>query len=280
MKRRREHAADQAADLPCGVTAETAPTTDVPAADVLSVDPEDLLAVEDDDDPARQAAESLQRRLGDLELRNELAHAGFTGPVWERFANELARYGHAVMMAWLWTNEIFVQCQARNCSPGPAPPSWTYEDRMSLANDTVTHAIGKFRDRALIAGKWNIAGGASLKTYFIGACVYAFPNYYRKWRTEQHRHQLLHRDGLPIDVTVPTESADPADLALKAIRMWEQFDQIPHDRTKTAVLLHAMGYTNNEIAELLQTTSGAVKEMLRRQRQRGERTADDGESNA
>jgi DNA-directed RNA polymerase specialized sigma24 family protein len=278
MKRRREHAADQAADLPCGTTAETAPTTDMPAADVVAVDPEDLLAVEDDDDPARQAAESLQRRLGDLELRDQLTGAEFRGPVWERFANELARYGHAVMMAWLWTGEIFVQCQARNCSPGPGPPSWTYDDRMSLANDTVAHAIGKFRDRALIAGKWSVTGGASLKTYFIGACVYAFPNFYRKWCTEQQRHRRLHQDGLPLTLMVPTESDDPAALVLDAIRLWSQFDHLPDEKIKTAILLEAMGYTHDEIGELLHKTSGAVKEMLRRQRQRGARTADEGGS--
>lgn len=277
MKRRRERAAGQTADLSCGAAAETATTTHVPAGAVVPVDDEDLLVVEEEDDSARQAAEALQRRLGDLALVDKLTHAGFSGPAWRRFAHELARYGHAVMMAWMWTGEIFAQRKARGCPLAPAPSAWDYEDRMNLANDTVTDAIRKFR-ATLVEGKWSVTGGASLKTYFVGACVYAFGNPYRKWCNEEDRQRRQRQDALALSFTAPTESADPAALALTAFQLRSVFDDIHDQKTKTAVLLKAMGYTHQEIGELLDKTPGAVREMLRRQRLRAPRIAQQGGS--
>ena len=69
--------------------------------------------VEVDDEQARLAAESLERRQADLELRNDLALADFRGPGWDRSAWELARYGYAVMMAWLKTGKISTSAKPR-----------------------------------------------------------------------------------------------------------------------------------------------------------------------
>lgn len=67
--------------------------------------------VEVDDERVRLAAESLERRQADLELRNDLALADFRGPGWDRYARELVRYGYEVMMAWLKTGRYSVSAR-------------------------------------------------------------------------------------------------------------------------------------------------------------------------
>lgn len=261
MARRREHTGQgRLAVSPRPATGDRATTTPVsPAA---------LDEVEVDDEQVRLAAESLERRQADLELRNDLALAGFRGPGWDRYAWELARYGYAVVMAWLKTGEMFNQCKAKGCNLGPPPLKWTVDDRAGLANETVALAVDNFKQQALIKRKWTYNGGATLKTYFIGACVFAFPNLYRKWSTERAASQYL--TSIEHDsVNRSSPPQDPAEMAVTQIHIREGFNNIPDDRTKSAILLQEMGYTYTEIAEILQITSRAVDGLIRRQHKRG-----------
>ncbi|MGH3869660.1 MAG: hypothetical protein ACRDQ4_26875 [Pseudonocardiaceae bacterium] len=224
--------------------------------------------MEVDDEQARLAAESPERRQADLEIRDDLAQAGFCGPGWDRYAGELACYGYAVMMAWLKTGEIFSQCKTKGCSLGSPPPEWTIDDRAELANETVALAINSFKQQALIAGKWTHNGGATLKTYFINACVFAFPNLYRKWLTDRASSQhLTSFEYDAVDRSRPPQ--DPGEIAVTQLYIREGFNNIPDDRTKSAVLLQEMGYTYTEIGEILQISSRAVDGLIRRQHERG-----------
>lgn len=261
MVRRRENAGQSRPAAPARPATDDRPTT----TPVLAVA---LDEVEVDDEQARLAAESLERRQADLEIRDDLAQADFRGPSWDRYAWELARYGYAVVMAWLKTGEMFSQCKAKGCSLGSPPLEWTIDDRAGLANETVALAMNSFKQQALIAGKWTPNGGATLKTYFIGACVFAFPNLYRKWLTD--RVSLQHRTSFEYDaVDRSSPPQDPGEIAVTQLYIREGFNNIPDDRTKSAVLLQEMGYTYTEIGEILQISSRAVDGLIRRQHERG-----------
>jgi hypothetical protein len=237
----------------------------VPTTPVWAVALDD---VEVDDEQARLVAESLERRQADLELRNDLALADFRGPGWDSYAWELACYGYAVMMAWLTTGEIFHQCKARGCSLGSPPLEWTVDDRAGLANETVALAVSTFKQQALVEGRWTYDKGATLKTYFIGTCVFTFPNLYRKWSTERAASQhLTSIEYDTVDRSSPPQ--DPGEIAVTRLRIWEGLNSIPDERTKSVILLQAMGYTYAEIGEILQITARAVEGLIRRQHQRG-----------
>ncbi len=261
MVRHREYASQGRPDAPACPAADdhaTTPSTSSTALDELEIA----------DEQARLAAESLERRQADLELHNELASADFRGPGWDRYAWELACYGYAVMMAWLETGAMFSQCAAKGCNLGSPPSEWTIDDRAGLANETVALAVNNFRQRALIGGKWTPHGGATLKTYFIGACIFAFPNVYRKWlHGRAALPQLTSFEYDDIDMSSPPQ--DPGEMAVTRLHVQEAFNNIPDHRTKCAVLLQEMGYTYTEIGEILHISPRAVDGIIRRQHARG-----------
>jgi hypothetical protein len=261
MVRRRERAGQSwSVGSARPATNDRATTTPVSAAA--------LDDVEVDDEHTRLAAESLARRQADVEIRHELARAGFRGPGWDRYARELARYGYAVMMAWLTSGEMFSQCKAKGCNLGPPPLEWTVDDRAGLASETVALAVNSFKQQALIEGRWTPNGGATLRTYFIGGCVFAFPNLYRKWLADRAAlQQLMSIERDTDDRSNPPQ--DPGEMAVTRLHIQEGFNSIPDDRTKSAVLLQAMGYTYDEIGEILQITPRAVDGLIRRQHERG-----------
>jgi DNA-directed RNA polymerase specialized sigma24 family protein len=200
---------------------------------------------------------------------------GFKGPAWVRFAEELARYGLAVMGAWLASGEIFEQCRRKGCPCGPPPAGWSRQDRDDLASDTVGEAIRVFRQRALIEEQWDPDGGASLASYFIGSCIHAFPNTLRRWKSRQQRAAVEE----PVEPAAATfiQLPGPIDVeahVLNRIAFAEGVAAIHDTRTRTAVVLQAQGYTLAEIAELLSAgedtvvTVRAVEGLLRRHRRR------------
>ncbi len=235
-------------------------------------------------DAGLQATESMQRRLGDLQLRDALAAQDFAGPAWEAFAQELARYGHAVILGWLHTGLIFSLSRTRRRPVGSAPTSWTEDDRVDLATDTVVKGIALFHERALVRGEWSVEGGASLSTYFIGSCILVFPGIYRAWRSEHEQKLRIRSAGHAADLDgagkpLGPAADDPAEVAARWTEIAEGLDALPDERTRVIVAASAFGYSHGEIAELLSAesyesvTSNNVAQILFRHKRRATRGA-------
>ncbi|MEV7099803.1 hypothetical protein AB0M80_44025 [Amycolatopsis sp. NPDC051045] len=262
--------------------ADGTPDDDANAALTTPNQDRDLAELEADDDGIQRAAEFLERRRHDLALRNELAAENFDGPVWDRFVEELARYGHAVMLAWLRTGEIFAHCSRTDRPIGAVPLTWSDEDRIDLATDAVVSAIKTFRKNALVGGGWTPEGGASLRTYFIGACVLVFPAIYRSWKTQHEKQRRCPAVGTSSDLedvgTVLAQRAnEPDDVAIVWRQIADGLQALPDDRTRTALAASTMGYTYVEIADLLsvdtEVSRGTVAQILLRHRRRLENGA-------
>jgi RNA polymerase sigma factor (sigma-70 family) len=262
VNRRRERAAGPG--RPADVTPDDAP------ANTTQVDAAELVKLEAHDEGIRRAALSLAGRHHDLRLLEELTAEAFEGVAWDRFASELARYAVAVMLAWLRTGEIVKQCQRLGFRVGISPSNLADEDRVDLAHDTVVQGLVDFKAHALLGGGWTFDGGASLKTYFMGRCKFAFRNVSRNWLTQQRERLQTSSVGAWADEIdwLTTPGGDPAEAAARRQEVQDALAELPDERSAFAVTTQSMGYTYAEIAELLETSVGTVRQLLARHRAR------------
>jgi hypothetical protein len=254
----------------------------IPISREVLADAEHAVAVEVGDlseeecERAQRAAESLARRQRDKEKIDSLSRAGFTGPEYEIFAGELAAYAYPIVLSWLRRGLIWGHCADRGRPLNPTDTErekieGTFDERLELALETVAEALRFFTERALRSGRWTSGGGAALTTYFIGACLLAFPNVFRRWRRAEQRW----RQGMTAATLDCPEGrtladlpgSDPADVVAARSAALAELSHMP-EMTRQAAALVADGMSFSETAAFLGTTSRAVEGRLYRYRQK------------
>ncbi|MEV6758219.1 sigma factor-like helix-turn-helix DNA-binding protein [Streptomyces sp. NPDC051214] len=206
-----------------------------------------------------------------------LADDAFAGPRYARFAEELARYGISVLQGFMCTGWVFVLTARLGFPLHPtereqAELAANPELRRDLATMTVAQTLPRFRAEALLGGGWKPTG-ASLTSYFTGACLRVFPNEFRRYRTAQRRWdrswELAKAWGEPRNDAANTEAALGAARVQDILRSLEP-------RPRAVLLLTAQGYSQAEIAEILGFSSAkAVEGVLYRLRQRAKRSGEE-----
>jgi DNA-directed RNA polymerase specialized sigma24 family protein len=200
----------------------------------------------------------------DAALRDRLQAVDCAGPLWERVATEFARYGWSVMTAWLATRLIAGKCLEKG-RPVDLPDDWSVDDQQDLVATAVAHGLDSLR-KALLADRWKPEKGASLRTYFLGGCVLAFPNALRQWENDRRRY----RDAATALAREPAARvlvAEPADT-VDALNALASLTRDESDRDQAIRRLCFDEYTPAEIAEILGMTPGAVNTALYRMRRR------------
>jgi DNA-directed RNA polymerase specialized sigma24 family protein len=210
-------------------------------------------------------------RQAEAALVRDLREDGFCGPRWDRFAEVLAEYGVSIIGAWTLTHSIFGHCRRAGIRGCPYPPTysrpWTKDEADEIALEVVATGIRQFRDAVLIPSRWSPSGRASLKTFFITQCLFAFPNVYRRWLRETKPLPLILHDVLP-DVVDLSRNGDPAHQALIRSEFEEVVANTKNPTHRMMLGLRAIGFTNAEIAEIIETTEKAVECALYRHRRR------------
>lgn len=203
----------------------------------------------------RRLDESLERRLYDRQLRDELARSQFSGRRYMLFETELVRYAISVLRAWMYTGYIFRIVATRGFSLHPSDNDLDElrrdsDAREELAAMTVAVALPRFREQALIGDGWRFEGGASLTTYFMGACLYVFPNEFRKRQSAMKRWR--HAQEIEARAFTPSTDpqTDPAADVLGRLRIHDDLRRAD-PRTRAIVALTLDGYSQQEIADLL-----------------------------
>ena len=235
-------------------------------------------------DEARRRQENLERRRTDRALLAELAAHGFTGPRYQRFQEDLAAYGLAVMRAWLYTGHIFTLVAGRSYKLNPTDTELERlhvdpDAREELANVTVARALVRFKKTAIEGGGWKFEKGAGLTTYFMGCCVYMFPNQFRAQRRYDRRSNDARREATLSVEPLREPAIDPVDEVTRSMTIAAAMDGAS-DRTRKVLQLMLDNFSNREIAELLDLESDrAVEGIFYRWRKNNEsqNAADRGE---
>ncbi|WP_217235545.1 hypothetical protein [Streptomyces sp. AC555_RSS877] len=220
---------------------------------------------------AKKLQENLDRRMADQQMVRLLSESGFAGGHYVRFQDVLARYGISVLRGWLYSGYVFklVALRGFDLKPHELELEELVRDsdlREELAMMTVARALPVFRQRALVEAGWRSDGGASIATYFMGACAYEFPNEYRRHRVQQKR---WHRGQATEEITTEGRFAmrGVAEDVLGNLRVLQDLRDIEDPRTRAAVALTIDGYTQEEIQQLVDATSiRAIEGLLYRWR--------------
>lgn len=219
-----------------------------------------------------RAEQVVARSAADAALIASLRQQGFTGRAFDRFNDELASYGIGVMRGWLHSGYAFTATATRGKDLHPSDReredlTFDAETRHELADMTVARALPRFREQALVEGGWRPDKGASITTYFIGACTLVLPNEFRRWRTQRLRwgqgvqtaEDLARRERTDSVIT------DAGTLAIGRQRVLDDLSRLS-PRTQAVVALRLDDYSEAEIAEMLGTTERAVEGILHRWR--------------
>jgi DNA-directed RNA polymerase specialized sigma24 family protein len=215
-------------------------------------------------------ADDARRRAADRELVAVLAASGFAGPQYDRFRDELAKYGVSVLRGWMSSGYIFHLLARRGLSLGPTEEEigelhGDADLRDELAVMVVAVALRQYREQALLGGGWQADGGASLTTYFMGACLSAFPNEFRRHRTQKRRWRAQDTADAALAAAKQT-AADSADAVAGDLRVRAELARL-EPRTRAIVALSLDGYRQEEIAEMLgENSARAVEGVLYRWR--------------
>jgi DNA-directed RNA polymerase specialized sigma24 family protein len=222
---------------------------------------------------------NLKRLATDRQLVQVLAKDGFQGPLWDEFADQLARYGMAVITSWIRTGTIFVRLRNQQIR-GPVLDGQLravdMQDAEELAAETIAEALKGFR-KVLQDQIWSAEGGSSLKSFFLGQCLIRFPNVYRRWhREETQRFEVVPleesydgTDGAPSQHLAVGSGEDPAGIIGRRLDVIDALKwAVRNDRTRVCLVLRALGYTNQEIADWFNETEAAIEGVFYRHNRR------------
>ena len=141
----------------------------------------------------------------------------------------------------------------------------------------VADALVYFREHALVQGGWSPTGGASLTTFFVGACVQVFPNVFRAWVKE---HQDRAGAVIPVEDICELDDRRAIDPA-RVVCLNETFVEVLEKAAYSERLQHILAErvlrdaSNREIAERLRVTEAAIAQQLYRFRSNQKGGADE-----
>lgn len=221
-----------------------------------------------------ELGDRVDRLAGDREVYRDLRASKFAGREQELFDDALARYGFAVIGAWISKGVMEQKCrekpQLRELRVLEGI-DLTPRDVEELTMDTVAAAVEGFRTNVLETGKWDSKKGAALRTYFIGHCQFKYRDVARKWKRQ--RRDLLFdptSEAVPGRFTHSVLGAPEVDV-IQAESISELLKPVTRADARTALAMKGHQYSNQQIAEELGTTPKAVESMLWRARKQIER---------
>jgi hypothetical protein len=200
----------------------------------------------------------------------EPALADPEGPHRAALQDRLATYGFTVLTGWARGGELHhraAEAKVLGLTRLPVELDDSVEEAVMVAVDAVTMALRSFWGKPL--GKWDPAGGAGVKTYFVTHCLRQLPGAYDRYFRCEIRPQLVQARAELVDelFTDPDPDPGPEEVA----EVLELVAQLARDdrRTQRLLILRVHGHTYREIAEQLSdqgphTTEGQVRRALKK----------------
>ncbi|MFD5899626.1 hypothetical protein [Streptomyces sp. NPDC060366] len=208
----------------------------------------------------------------DRALHGRLQRCGFTGWEMDLLREDLWLYGWKCLRAWMKDGSIFAKCGERGIAvPARWPEAETLARRGDLrdevAHNAVELAVRTFTEEYLPDGRWDPGKGATMRTYFIRTCMYAFREAFKDWSHRYRRNLFSAADPLVhADLYSPYGSYEDATVLQETIqRILENAG--PEVRAICGCIWETK-MSQKEIGDELGMTSRAVEGHMRRLRAR------------
>jgi hypothetical protein len=216
-----------------------------------------------------ELADRVDRLSGDVDLVTRLALEKYTGPSWDYVAQELAKYGMAVIASWIGRGLIFERCASKGLGGLQAiQRPFTEDENAELTGETVAKALHHFKFDVLMKNQWDHRRGATLSTYFIGQCLIRFANIYRSWLRGENRNQYVMVDDDQLLDSLAEPTRGPERQVVAGVTAERALSTVKDPRVRKAMHLQAAGWTQAEIADEFDVTDKAVERMLANERGR------------
>jgi DNA-directed RNA polymerase specialized sigma24 family protein len=190
----------------------------------------------------------------DEKLCRRLREEGVDGPTYEYLMEDLAATCLGIFGAWVRSNRIFEE--SRRVGHGQIRKfALAREDQEDLVQQIFLDGHKVFV-RAITDDRWDPAQRTLLSTYFVGACIGAFANIWRRHCTPR-RHEI---PVDPTDITSLHPRSAPPDRSADALLGAHH----PNDTTKVIIFCRfKLDWTCAEIADRMDLSETSVRRIAR-----------------
>ena len=141
------------------------------------------------------------------------------------------------------------------------------QDYQDLAVDAAVEGAVLFRRAALVGGGWSPDRGASLLTYYIGACIQVFPTVYRRWFRINVPWSAAELVAEPTERISPDPNQEIVALRLLLQSVMGRLHSVD-ERAYVAITMKAQGYPHTLIAQALGCPAKSVERLVSRGRRK------------
>lgn len=244
----------------------------------------DAEPAEDDDDAlVIDPLDHDERRRRQLEHYDRAKAEGFGGPWFEALATSVVHYAMGIVDGWIVSGLIWskVRWPVKRTPTEQRLLECDQLTRMELINKVALKALDNWVKAELAGRGWDRDGGASLNSWFVTGCMYAFPNEFSKWQTQQRwrENEDAASDIGVEDFDIEDEQVAECRRARKTLETPEWRTELNHDlelalsmldneEERAIVKLKALGYPIAEIAEVVGKPPMEIKNFLKRLKRR------------
>jgi hypothetical protein len=226
-----------------------------------------------------------EREPDDAVLVEELRAAGFSGLTYDRMEERLAAYAIDVLDGMFRKRTIYRAVAARAFPLQPTHEEalllcTSEADRMELVLDATADGLVLFRRKGLEGGEWSPELGASLRTYFVGACLMCLPNVFRRWqRSRSHLRSVVAIPVETLEMVAPADripaQRDMADRVADRLQAEEELERMPPQIREAMVRMALYGESVADVAAIVGMSPRALEGRIHRYKakRRGEASA-------
>jgi RNA polymerase sigma factor (sigma-70 family) len=214
-------------------------------------DPEDVLA----------ADELICKRL-----RADHPHAAFA----IEHRKMLLEACHPQVMAWLHSGVFFERNSLTNTGRAVAGTTADIprDELLHLAHDILLAGYRLFWEHGVQKRRWVRGKGASLKTYYLNACIREFPNIYRRWQRGQHRWRQVELAPDLVAIADTTTYEDSGYASNNTVILRELLAHLDPEDKLLIWLKYVYGYSHNELAHIVGKTPKSIESAIYRAKKR------------